>query len=141
MANGSQAVLIIDDDEKFQKSFAEMLLKMGFIVSVADTGEKAIETFSANPNHFDLVILDLLMPDVDGSEIHELLRLQNPDIKILFASGIFYLDYLLDMSKSVINGFIQKPFNHYQLRRKIDRLMEVKLSGSFSFDEIFNRSA
>ena len=50
MANGSHAVLVIDDDEKFQKSFAEMLQKMGFIVSVADTGEKAIETFSANPN-------------------------------------------------------------------------------------------
>ena len=137
MANGSHAVLVIDDDEKFQKSFAEMLQKMGFIVSVADTGEKAIETFSTNRSHFDLVILDLLMPDVDGSEIHELLRIQNPDIKILFASGIFYFDHLVDMTKSVINGFIQKPFNYYQLRSKIDRLLEVKLSGSFSIGELF----
>ena len=137
MANGSHAVLVIDDDEKFKKSFAEMLQKMGFIVSVADTGEKAIETFSTNRSHFDLVILDLLMPDVDGSEIHELLRIQNPDIKILFASGIFYFDHLVDMTKSVINGFIQKPFNYYQLRSKIDRLMEVKLSGSFSIGELF----
>ena len=137
MANGSHAVLVIDDDEKFKKSFAEMLQKMGFIVSVADTGEKAIETFSINRSYFDLVILDLLMPDVDGSEIHELLRIQNPDIKILFASGIFYFDHLVDMTKSVINGFIQKPFNYYQLRSKIDRLMEVKLSGSFSIGELF----
>ena len=137
MANGSHAVLVIDDDEKFQKSFAEMLQKMGFIVSVADTGEKAIETFSINRSYFDLVILDLLMPDVDGSEIHELLRIQNPDIKILFASGIFYFDHLVDMTKSVINGFIQKPLNYYQLRSKIDRLMEVKLSGSFSIGELF----
>jgi DNA-binding NtrC family response regulator len=137
MVNGSQAVLVIDDDEKFQKSFSEMLQKMGFIVSVADTGEKAIETFSTNRSHFDLVILDLLMPDVDGSEIHELLRIQNPDIKILFASGIFYFDHLVDMTKSVINGFIQKPFNYYQLRSKIDRLLEVKLSGSFSIGELF----
>jgi len=137
MANGSHAVLVIDDDEKFKKSFAEMLQKMGFIVSVADTGEKAIETFSTNRSHFDLVILDLLMPDVDGSEIHELLRIQNPDIKILFASGIFYFDHLVDMTKSVINGFIQKPLNYYQLRSKIDRLMEVKLSGSFSIGELF----
>ena len=137
MANGSHAVLVIDDDEKFKKSFAEMLQKMGFIVSVADTGEKAIETFSINRSYFDLVILDLLMPDVDGSEIHELLRIQNPDIKILFASGIFYFDHLVDMTKSVINGFIQKPFNYYQLRSKIDRLLEVKLSGSFSIGELF----
>ena len=80
------------------------------------------------------------MPDVDGSEIHDLLRLQNPDIRILFDCGIFYFDYLMDMSKSVINSFIQKPFDYDQLRRKIDRLMETKLTGSFSFDEIFHRS-
>jgi len=86
------------------------------------------------------VVLDLLMPDVDGSEIHELLRLQNPDIKILFASGIFYFDHVMDMSKSVINSFIQKPFDYYQLQRKIDRLMETKLTSSFSFDDISNRS-
>ena len=140
MVNGSQAVLVIDDDEKFQKSFSEMLHKMRFIVFVADTGEKAIEAFSANQNHFDLIVLDLLMPDVDGSEIHDLLRLQNPDIKILFDCGIFYFDYLMDILKSVINSFIQKPFDYDQLRRKIDRLMETKLSGYFSFDEIFHRS-
>lgn len=67
MVNGFNAVLVIDDDEKFQKSFSEMLQKMGFIVFVADTGEKAIETFSANQKHFDLVVLEPLMPDVDGS--------------------------------------------------------------------------
>jgi len=141
MVTGSKAVLLIDDDEKFQKSFSDMLQEMGFIVSVADTGEKALEAFSPDPSYFDLVVLDLLMPDVDGSEIYELLRLQNPNVRILFASGIFYFDHFMDMSRNVSNGFIQKPFDHYQLRRKIDRLMETKLSGSFSFDEIFNRSA
>ncbi len=140
MANGSKAVLLIDDDERFQKSFSDMLQKMGFIVSVADTGEKALEAFSPDPNYFDLVVLDLLMPDVDGSEIYELLRLQNPNVRILFASGIFYFDHFMDMSRNVSNGFIQKPFDYDQLRRKIDKLMETKLSGSFSFDEIFNRS-
>ena len=118
MANGSKAVLLIDDDERFQKSFSDMLQKMGFIVSVADTGEKALEAFSPDPNYFDLVVLDLLMPDVDGSEIYELLRLQNPNVRILFASGIFYFDHFMDMSRNMSNGFIQKPFDHYQLRKK-----------------------
>jgi len=50
MVNGSKAVLIVDDDAQFQKSFSDMLQKMGFIVSVADTGENAIEAFSPDPN-------------------------------------------------------------------------------------------
>jgi DNA-binding response OmpR family regulator len=137
MKNESKAVLVIDDDDKFQKSFTEMLQKMGFIVSVADTGEKAVEIFSRNPSYFDLVVLDLLMPDVDGCEVHELLRLQNPDVRILFASGIFHTEYLMDMLKCMSNGFIKKPFNHYQLKRKIDRLLEAKLTGSLSFEEVF----
>jgi DNA-binding response OmpR family regulator len=91
---------------------------MGFIVSVADTREQAIEAFSPDSNYFDLVVLDMLMSDVDENEIHELLRLQNPNVRILFASGIFYSDHFMDMSGNMSNGFIQKPFDHYQLRKK-----------------------
>ena len=107
-----------------------MLQKMGFIISVAETGAKAVETFSEDPEHFDLVLLDLLMPEVDGCEVHELLRLQNPGIMILFACGIFYFEHMTDMLKYAVNGFIQKPFSYYQLERKIDRLLFTKLSGS-----------
>lgn len=131
MVNESKAVLVIDDDDKFQRPFSEMLQEMGFIVSAAETGIKAVEILSQKPEHFDLVVLDLLMPEVEGCEVHELLRLQNPDIKILFACGIFYFEHMIDMLKCGVNGFIQKPFSYYQLKRKIDRLLETKLSGSF----------
>ena len=108
-----------------------MLQKMGFVVSVADTGTQAVKIFSESPDDFDLVVLDFLMPEVHGSEVHELLRLQNPDIMILFACGIFYFDHMIDMLKYAVNGFIQKPFSYNQLKRKVDRLLGAKLSGSF----------
>jgi DNA-binding NtrC family response regulator len=116
MVNGLKTVLVIDDDTGFQKSFSEKLKMMGFTVSVADTGDQAVEIFSLSPDYFDLVILDLLMPDIDGSEIHELLKITNPEVRILFTSGVFDFDYLRDILRYGNNGFVIKPFNYGQLQ-------------------------
>ena len=93
-----------------------------FTVSVADTGDQAVEIFSRSPYHFDLVILDLLMPDIDGSEIHELLKITNPEVRILFTSGVVDFDYLRDVLTYGNNGFIIKPFNYGQLQRAIYKI-------------------
>jgi YesN/AraC family two-component response regulator len=96
---------------------------MDFTVSVADTGDQAVEIFSRSPDYFDLVILDLLMPDVDGSEIHELLKITNPEVRILFTSGVFDFDYLRDVLRYGNNGFVIKPFNYGQLQREIYKIL------------------
>jgi len=123
MVNGLKTVLVIDDDTGFQKSFSEKLKMMDFTVSVADTGDQAVEIFSRSPDYFDLVILGLLMPDVDGSEIHELLKITNPEVRILFTSGVFDFDYLRDVLRYGNNGFVIKPFNSGQLQRAIYKIL------------------
>ena len=123
MVNGLKTVLVIDDDTGFRKSFSEKLKMMGFAVSVADTGEKAVEIYSRSPDYFDLVVLDLLMPDIDGSEIHELLKIQNPDVRILFTSGVFDFDYLREILRYGNHGFVIKPFSHDELQIGINKAM------------------
>ncbi len=123
MVNVLKTVLVIDDDTGFQKSFSDKLKMMDFTVSVADTGDLAVEIFSRSPDYFDLVILDLLMPDVDGSEIHELLKITNPEVRILFTSGVFDFDYLRDVLRYGNNGFVIKPFNYGQLQREIYKIL------------------
>jgi DNA-binding NtrC family response regulator len=123
MVNVLKTVLVIDDDTGFQKSFSEKLKMMDFTVSVADTGDQAVEIFSRSPDYFDLVILDLLMPDVDGSEIHELLKITNPEVRILFTSGVVDFDYLRDVLRYGNNGFVIKPFNYDQLQRAIYKIL------------------
>lgn len=123
MVNVLKTVLVIDDDTGFQKSFSEKLKMMDFTVSVADTGDHAVEMFSRSPDYFDLVILDLLMPDIDGSEIHELLKITNPEVRILFTSGVFDFDYLREILRYENNGFVIKPFNYGQLQREIYKIM------------------
>jgi DNA-binding NtrC family response regulator len=123
MVNGLKTVLVIDDDTGFQKSYSEMLKMMDFTVSVADTGEQAVEIFSRSPDYFDLVVLDLLMPDIDGSEIHEFLKIKNPDVRILFTSGVFDFDYLRQILRDGNNGFVIKPFNYCQLQRAVYKIL------------------
>ena len=122
MVNVLKTVLVIDDDTEYQKSFSEKLKMMDFTASVADTGDQAVEIFSRSPDYFDLVILDLLMPDIDGSEIHELLKITNPEVRILFTSGVFDFDYLRDVLRCGNNGFVIKPFNYDQLQRAIYKI-------------------
>jgi len=123
MTNGLKTVLVIDDDPGFQKSFSQKLKMMGFSVSVADTGSKAVETFSQNPNYFDLVVLDMLMPDLDGTDIYELIKIKNPDVRILFTSGVFDFDYLKNILQYGNIGFVIKPFNHDELQIQISKVM------------------
>jgi len=123
MTNGLKTVLVIDDDPGFQKSFSQKLKMMGFSVSVADTGSKAVETFSQNPDYFDLVVLDMLMPDLDGTDIYELIKIKNPDVRILFTSGVFDFDYLKNILQYGNIGFVIKPFNHDELQIQISKVM------------------
>ena len=123
MTNGLKTVLVIDDDPGFQKSFSQKLKMMGFSVSVADTGSKAVETFSQNPDYFDLVVLDMLMPDLDGTDIYELIKIKNPDVRILFTSGVFDFDYLKNILQYGNIGFVIKPFNHDELQVQINKVM------------------
>ena len=123
MVNVLKTVLVIDDDPGFQKSFSQKLKMMGFSVSVADTGSKAVETFSQNPGYFDLVVLDMLMPDLDGTDIYELIKIKNPDVRILFTSGVFDFDYLKNILQYGNIGFVIKPFNHDELQIQISKVM------------------
>lgn len=118
--------LVIDDDELFSKPLTKFLQQIGFATTWTTAGYEAVTLFAEDPDRFDLVVLDFLMPDVDGSEIHELLRIQSPDIKIIFACSVFYFDQMMRMLKCPNNTFTEKPFNAYQLARKIDRLFGTK---------------
>ena len=123
MPNGLKTVLVIDDDTNFQNSFSDKLKTMGFTVSVADTGDQAVEVFSKIPDYFDLVFLDMLMPDIDGMEIHEVLRIESPAVRILFTSGVFELDYLREILRPGKDGFVIKPFSHTELQMEINKVM------------------
>ena len=92
-------------------------------VSTFSRGRDALEAFKKEGGTFDLVILDMVMPDMGGREVFQKLRAINPDIKVLLASG-----YSIDGEASKImaqgcNGFIQKPFSMEKLSNKIQEVI------------------
>jgi two-component system cell cycle sensor histidine kinase/response regulator CckA len=73
----------------------------------------------------DLVILDMIMPDMSGGETFNRLRAIKPDVKILLSSGYSLNGQASEIMQRGCNGFIQKPFNVKQISRKIREILDT----------------
>jgi len=112
-------VFLIDDDDMIA-DLSEMILKnSGYDVISAKSGKEAIEVYKDNYNRIDMVILDMILPDMGGGDTYDRLKEINPEIKVLLASG-YDIDYQgRDIMERGCDGFIQKPFNMNELLEKI----------------------
>ena len=116
---GSETILLVDDEDIILDVAQELLKTLGYKVLTAKSGDAAVELYKANRDDIDMVILDMIMPDMDGGETYDRLKEINPNLKVLLSSG-----YSIDGQASEImlrgcNGFIQKPFNINDLSQTI----------------------
>ena len=75
-----------------------------------------------------MVILDMIMPDMGGSDSYDKLKEMNPDIKVLLSSGYSIDGQATEILDRGCKGFIQKPFNMKQLSQKMREILEVEIS-------------
>ena len=114
-----RTVLFIDDDEMVVDVGVLMLKHSGYDVVSAKSGKDAIEVYEENHSRIDMVILDMILPDMGGGDVYGRLKEINPGIKVLLASG-YDKDYQgSDIMECGCDGFIQKPFNMNELLEKI----------------------
>lgn len=121
---GKKTVLIVDDEEMILKVGKKMLEKMSHKVFAASSGKEAIEVFKEERDHIDLVVLDMIMPEMGGKETFERIREINPDVKILISSGYSLGDNTAEILGQGGSGFIQKPFTMMELAQKIKVLFD-----------------
>jgi CheY-like chemotaxis protein len=115
-----KTVLFVDDEEIVLKVGSLMLQKLGYSVLPVSNGDRAIEILKENKVAF--VILDMLMPGINGFEIYHQIKKIQPEVKIILASG-YIGDQSEERSKRIgFDGFIQKPFNLEQLSKKIEKI-------------------
>ena len=120
----NKAVLFIDDEKTVLEVGSLMLQKLGYNVLAASNGHKAIKILKENEVAF--VILDMLMPGMNGYEIYHQLKKIQPEVKILLASG-YPGDQAEKRLESIgFNGYLQKPFTLKQLSEKIDEIRQIK---------------
>lgn len=108
-------ILIVDDEEMFRNASKRILERLGHAVVTASNGDEALEYYRKNASQTSFVILDLLMPDMDGSELFEKLKKINPKIKVIVSTGYTRSEPIKDLIAKGAVGFIQKPYTMKQL--------------------------
>ncbi|MCF8052708.1 MAG: PAS domain S-box protein [Desulfobacterales bacterium] len=124
MVRGTETVLLVDDEQMILDVGQAMLEKLGYRVVVAGGGEQALEVVARKRDEIDLVVLDMIMPGIDGGRAFELIREIRPTIPVILSSGYSLNGHANDIMERGCNGFIQKPFNLAELSKKIRAVLD-----------------
>ena len=124
LVRGFENVLLVDDEDLIVGVGQRLLKRMGYSVLVARNGKEAIKIYSQKKDDIEMVILDMIMPDMSGGEVYDRLCKINPDIKVLLSSGYSLRGQASDILARGCKGFIQKPFNVKELSHKLREVLE-----------------
>ncbi len=123
---GEEHILLVDDEAAIVDIGKEMLTGLGYKVLGMTNSPKALELFRISPDRFDLVITDMTMPDMTGSELARELMLIRPDIPVILCTGFSEL-ITKDQAKSLgIRNFIVKPVGLKQIAAIVRRVLDRK---------------
>jgi nitrogen-specific signal transduction histidine kinase/CheY-like chemotaxis protein len=124
LLKGSETILLVDDEELVSDVGKAMLEAQGYTVKTAMSGSEAISIFRADNLPIDLVIIDFIMPGMDGGKTFEGIRQIRADVPILLSSGYSLNGQISEILQKGCNGFIQKPFNIAELSKKIRTILD-----------------
>jgi signal transduction histidine kinase len=122
--SGTQTILMIDDEDLLLTMGEMVLSSFGYRVLTANSGHRALEIFAEKASEIDLVITDLVMPQMSGRELIERLRRIAPQTKILCASG-----FVRPPSSEENENYLQKPFASQDLLRKVKKVLSAGVEG------------
>jgi two-component system, cell cycle sensor histidine kinase and response regulator CckA len=120
---GSGRILLVEDEPVVQSVVKSHLSGLGYDVSCAQDGAEAVELFSRAEGAFDLVLLDLVLPRMDGASVFATLRAIRPDVKVLLMSGHADERLVSEMIGGGAIGLIRKPFALSLLSGQIARAL------------------
>ncbi len=123
---GEGTVLLVDDEAVMRATGKALLEEYGYTVFLAENGEKAVEIFENKKDDIDLVILDMIMPKMNGRDCFFQLKNIKPDIKIILSSGFTKSDDLTDLKENGLSGFIRKPFRGSELSKIVKKAIKGK---------------
>jgi len=102
------SVLVIDDDKTIRRTITEILQAEGFNIQVAKDGGEALE--KSQREHYDIALVDIRLPDIDGIKLLKMLKRDNPEIKEIVVTGYPSLQNAVEAVNEGADGYIIKPF-------------------------------
>jgi len=122
---GDGTVLVVDDEEPVRYVCQLILEQRGFKVLTATNGQEAVEIYRERADEIDLVLLDMMMPNMSGDQTFKMLREIDASVRVVLSSG-FPEDEISDDVNFNPNAFIQKPFLPDELIKTISAVFSAK---------------
>jgi nitrogen-specific signal transduction histidine kinase len=117
--HGKETILMVDDEDMLLTMGQMVLSSYGYLVLTASSGAKALEFFAAGQRRIDLLVTDLVMPNMSGRELVERVRVLSPSTRILCTSG-----YVRSSREEESAPYLQKPFTSQELLRKARQVLQ-----------------
>jgi len=123
LLKGNETILLVDDEETVLDVGIEILQWLGYTVFSARSGKEALSIMKESNDRIDLVILDMIMPEMGGGKAFDLIKQLQPGQKVLLSSGYSLSGEARQILNRGCNGFIQKPFDIKTLSCKIREIL------------------
>lgn len=139
----TKSVLIVDDDPEIRSTLSECLEKKGFCTAIASSGREAIG--KAKAQDFDVAILDLVMPEMDGMTVLTELKMLRPKMKVIMISAFSTVDNVVEAIKKGASEYITKPCSLSEVVTTVRRVLEEArfdpIAKNPAFDDILSSVA
>jgi CheY-like chemotaxis protein len=117
-------IMVVDDEEMALMLVKQLLTTVGYHVTTAQSGFECLDLFRRRPLVYQLVLLDLTMPFMDGEETFHRLREIRPDVPILLCTGFIQNERLERMMTAGLSGFLRKPFAPEEIASQVKAILE-----------------
>jgi len=117
-----KTILIVDDEQMIRDMASDMLSLLGFKVFLAASGVEGLNIYKLHKDKIDVVLLDLLMPEMNGTVCFENLKQVNPEVKVIIATGIDEIEKKKELEEKGIKGYLGKP---YRLENIAQTLIDI----------------
>lgn len=124
---GKRTILAVDDEDELRVILAAILKHLGYQAILAKNGKEAVEIYRKNKDKIDLVLLDYIMPEMDGRETFRKLKKLNKKVKVIVSTGYSEKEGIQELIREGLHGVLAKPFTIESISQKLE---EVFASGS-----------
>ena len=125
LVRGSGLILIVDDEAVMRVTAAAVLEDLGYNVLLAEDGVSGLDLYRQQKDEIDLVLLDMIMPNMNGSDCFAEMQKINPEVKVILSSGFTRNEDLASMRAAGLAGFIRKPYRGVVLSQTVAAALGV----------------
>jgi two-component system, cell cycle sensor histidine kinase and response regulator CckA len=122
---GSETILLIEDEVNLRELMTKILQGYGYRVLTAGDGVEAIDQFELHRKEIAIVLSDMDLPRLDGSEVFSIMKLKDPNVKVILVSGYLEPQFKSELLKAGAKDFVQKPYVPSEVLKKMREVLDA----------------